>query len=248
MYCMRFWQARIFMLDACPQSRLIWGEDVKLWTTFIYLPCCEHSLLINLSCPKKCNYKNWWWTKKTKILQFLASNLLTVLTCQRKNSSFLNMHIFKIKKKEFQCLFYTQEVTLEVNRNKFVDLFFIYIACYPYSNFSLSEELQVNENSTVHFSKSTRFLFFYFIFFKVKNGLERLTTLFQLIVLLPWVSDVRRFEGTKIPAACLCKYNDETSQTVNSDDARFQPLGWKLHVLSVCGGLAWQYPKVSIKI
>lgn len=152
------------LLDACPQSRLIWGEDVKLWTTFIYLPCCEHSLLINLSCPQKCNYKNWWWTKKTKILQFLASNLLTVLTCQRKNSSFLNMHIFKIKKKKFQCLFYTQEVTLEVNRNKFVDLFFIYIACYPYSNFSLSEELQANENSTVHFSKSTRFLF-YFIFF-----------------------------------------------------------------------------------
>lgn len=144
-----------------PQSRLIWGEDVKLWTTFIYLPCCEHSLLINLSCPQKCNYKNWWWTKKTKILQFLASNLLTVLTCQRKNSSVLNMHIFKIKKKKFQCLFYTQEVTFEVNRNKFVDLFFIYIACYPYSNFSLSEELQVNENSTDHFSKSTRFLFYF---------------------------------------------------------------------------------------
>lgn len=165
MYCMRFWQARIFMLDACPQSRLIWGDDVKLWTTFIYPPCCEHSLLINLSCPQKCNYKNWWWTKKTKILQFLASNLLTVLTCQRKNSSFLNMHIFKIKKEKFQCLFYTQEVTLEVNRSEFVDLFFIYIACYPYSNFSLSEELQVNENSTVHFSKSTRFLLFYLFFF-----------------------------------------------------------------------------------
>lgn len=149
-------------VDACPQSRIIWGEDDKLWTTFIYLPCCEHSLLINLSCPQKCNYKNWWWTKKTRILQFLASNLLTVLTCQRKDSSFLNMHIFKIKKKKFQCLIYTQEVTLEVNRSKFVDLFLIYIACYPYSNFSLSEELQVNENSTVHFSKSTRFFFCFF--------------------------------------------------------------------------------------
>ena len=95
------------------------------------------------------------------------------------------MHIFKIKKEKFQCLFYTQEVTLEVNRSEFVDLFFIYIACYPYSNFSLSEELQVNENSTVHFSKSTRFLLFYYFFFKVKNGLERVTTLFQLIILLP---------------------------------------------------------------
>lgn len=135
MYCMRFWQARIFMLDACPQSRLIWGDDVKLWTTFIYLPCCEHSLLINLSCPQKCNYKNWWWTKKTKILQFLASNLLTVLTCQRKNSSFLNMHIFKIKKEKFQCLFYTQEVTLEVNRSEFVDLFFIYRGLLPLFKF-----------------------------------------------------------------------------------------------------------------
>ena len=153
-----FWQAGIFMLDACPQSK-IWG-DVKLWTTFIYLPCCEHSLLINLSCPQICKYKNWRWTKETRILQFLASNLLTALTCQRKNSSFLNMHIFKIKKKKFQCLFYTQEVTLEVNRSKFVDLFLICIACNPDSNFSLSEELQVNENSTVHFSKSTRFFFF----------------------------------------------------------------------------------------